>query len=149
MQPQRKEQFVPKQYEMERVLQKIPTCNVNAYSPAMPFFQPKLTIGMANDVFEQEADAMAKKVMEPASSKKGSSFFQSDLKSDTGIQKKCSACKEKENIRLKGGNLAGGGTAAPAIVHDAIHADGNALDTNTRGFMETKFGYDFGNVTGA
>ena len=49
---------------------------------------PKLTINQPNDKFEQQADAMANKVM---------------AMPETGIQRKCSECEkeEKESIQRK------------------------------------------------
>lgn len=63
------------------------------------FFQPKLSISQPNDIYEQEADAMADKVMRmPASNEKNNFFF----KPANSIQLKCAHCEEEEKkIQLK------------------------------------------------
>ncbi len=47
---------------------------------------------------------------------------------------------------MKAGPGSAGGTEAPPIVHDVLRAPGRPLDTATRGFMEPRFGRDFGAV---
>ena len=55
-----------------------------------PFFQPKLAVNQPNDVFEQEADAVADKVMRmPDTTDK--KFFSPPI-----VQRKCSHCEEEE-----------------------------------------------------
>jgi len=83
------------------------------------FFQPKLTINQPNDVYEQEADAMAEKVMRiPANE---NTFFKSVAKL---AQRKCSNCKEEENLQMKEQNNAGNEIIAPPVVHDAVTSPG-------------------------
>ena len=108
------------------------------------FFQPKLTINQPNDVYEQEADAMADRVMRMPINKNENHFFKPV--SINSIQRKCAECEEEEKLQMKseGGDVAG--MTAPNIVHDVINSDGQPLDVGTRGFMESRFGYDFGNV---
>ena len=55
------------------------------------FFQPKLTINSPNDVYEQEADAMAEKVTRMSTNE--NSFFRPATKS---IQRKCAECEKAE-----------------------------------------------------
>jgi hypothetical protein len=56
-----------------------------------PAVQPKLSINPPNDMYEQEADAMADKVMRmPDTSIPGNLFFKPP------IQRKCAACEEEE-----------------------------------------------------
>jgi hypothetical protein len=60
------------------------------------FFQPKLAINQPNDIYEQEADEVADKVMrtsEPSSEKK---FFSSPV-----VQRKCAACEEEKKVQKK------------------------------------------------
>ncbi|MCC6288285.1 MAG: DUF4157 domain-containing protein [Chitinophagaceae bacterium] len=47
---------------------------------------------------------------------------------------------------MKSEAAAGGGITAPSIVHNVIAANGQPLDAGTKKFMESRFGYDFGNV---
>src|SRR5438309_8354465 len=76
------------------------------------FFQPKLTINQPNDVYEQEADAVADKVMRmPDNSLSQNAFFQPAIST---IQRKCAECEEEEvesNMQRK-------------------EANNNAVDTN-------------------
>jgi hypothetical protein len=60
-----------------------------------PFFQPKLSINQPNDIYEQEADAVADKVMRMAdtSSIHTGTFFKPAI---TSVQRKCAHCEEEE-----------------------------------------------------
>jgi len=119
------------------------------------FYQPKLTIGAPDDVYEKEADAMADKVMrmpmpEPIN-------FSTAM---NVVNRKCTECKEEEKLQrkekrdedddkilMKSENTSYTGKAAPSIVHDVINTSGGkSLDPDTRSFMEPRFGYDFSNV---
>src|SRR6188768_3804705 len=56
--------------------------------------QPKLSINQPNDIYEQEADAVADTIMRmPDPSPNGNNFFKPAL---TPIQRKCSQCEEEE-----------------------------------------------------
>jgi hypothetical protein len=58
------------------------------------FFQPKLTINEPNDIFEQEADAVADKVMRmPDNHIAQTNFFKPSVSS---LQLKCANCEEEE-----------------------------------------------------
>jgi len=106
------------------------------FSPAT--IQPKLTINPPNDIYEQQADAMAEKVMRmPAG---GNAFFKS---SSNSIQRKCAHCEEEEKkVQMKSANGSVGSSAFTNVVQSA----GQPLDANTRSFMEPRFGRDFSNV---
>ena len=59
-----------------------------------PVIQPKLTINAPNDIYEQEADAMAEKVMRmPDPSTNDNLFFKPSV---SAIQRKCTHCEEEE-----------------------------------------------------
>ena len=63
------------------------------------FFQPKLTINQPNDIYEQEADAMADKVMRmPNPSVNSNSFFKPAI---TSIPRKCAHCEEEDKKQLQ------------------------------------------------
>ena len=123
------------------------------------FFQPKLIINQIDDNYEQEADAVAEKVMRMPDTKTESLFFQPKPLPLTHIQRECAACEsdeklyrkevgeeEEENVQMKGETGAAGGMTAPSVVHDAISSPGQPLDKGTRNFMESRFGYDLGDV---
>ncbi|MBL7740232.1 MAG: DUF4157 domain-containing protein [Chitinophagaceae bacterium] len=112
-----------------------------------PLIQPKLHINQPNDVYEQEADAIAERVMRMPDPATKPLFFQPKPAALTLIQKKCSYCKEEEEkIQMKGESHSNGVVTASSQVHDVIKSSGQSMDTTTRNFMESRFGYDFGNV---
>ena len=57
------------------------------------FFQPKLSINTPGDAYEQEADAMADKVMRIQIPESQNTFFKPAVAS---IQRKCAACDQKK-----------------------------------------------------
>jgi hypothetical protein len=60
----------------------------------------------------------------------------------SGVQRKCAACEDEECAQRK----ENGNTDAPDIVGHAIQSGGSPMDNDTQSFMETRFGYDFGQV---
>src|SRR5215208_5902718 len=59
-----------------------------------PLVQPKLTVNQPNDVYEQQADAMAEKVMRMTEHESsGQSFFKSG---DSILQRNCEHCEKQE-----------------------------------------------------
>jgi hypothetical protein len=63
------------------------------------FFQPKLTVNQPNDIYEQEADAMADRVMRmPDTESTKQSFFKPVL---TSIQRRCKNCDEEQKLQRK------------------------------------------------
>jgi hypothetical protein len=102
------------------------------------FFQPKLSIGPVDDVYEREADAVADKVVSS-----GTSPIQAKI--SPIVQRKCSHCEEEELQRKDAGENKSL-SHAPAIVSGVIGSGGNKMDGGTKSFMESRFGYDFGNV---
>ncbi|PPL00688.1 protein of unknown function [Parapedobacter indicus] len=94
------------------------------------FFQPKLTVNLPGDKYEQEADAMADQVMRMI------------------VQRKCKHCEEEEKrIQRKGTD-----SATPAVDEGfesyvaSLHGRGAVLSQSERDFFEPRFGYDFSNV---
>ena len=67
----------------------------------LPFFQAKLTVGPADDVYEKEADAVAEQVMRMPISKGDSFFLPKPLSIKPLIQTKCAACEEEEMAQRK------------------------------------------------
>src|SRR5690606_33279225 len=104
------------------------------------FFQPKLTVGPVNDVYEQEADAVADRVM-----RMEDSDHVQPKHNISSVQRKCAECEEEERAQRKGNGQTTG--EAPSIVSDVVNSGGGKnLDNNTRSFMEKRFGYDFSHV---
>jgi hypothetical protein len=106
------------------------------------FFQPKLTINPPNDIFEQEADAMAEKVMKtPQSSADSDSFFKPAA---NVTQRKCAKCEDEEKLQRKESDSAG--VSGTSLVEQTLQSTGAQMDFGTRSFMEDRFGYDFSEV---
>lgn len=109
-------------------------------------FQPKLTVNIPGDQYEQEADRIAEQVMRMP---------------DPQVQRQCSCggstksgecpeCKKKkkeESIKLQRASTSSiGGMSAPPIVNEILSSSGAPLPTTTRSFMESRFGQDFSHV---
>ena len=62
------------------------------------------------------------------------------------LQRQCSQCEEEEQLQMKGDAGAVSGMSAPTSVNSVISQGGQSIDASTRGFMESRFGYDFSNV---
>lgn len=115
--------------------------NDSSGSP-VPVVQTKLTVGAANDKYEQEADSMADKVTQSSE--------------PNFVQRKCEHCAEEEKgIQRKSQPgavtpvTAGAGVEAGAALGGKINetrGSGQSLDDNTKSFMENRFAADFGGV---
>ena len=121
------------------------TCSGNFFG-THTVVQPKLTVNSPGDAHEQEADAMADKVMRMP---------------DTKVQRKCAACEKEEEekhaqrkplsdgitpVHRKSGD---GGGAVHSSVEQSIQSRkgmGQSLPGETRNFMEQRIGADFSNV---
>ncbi len=100
--------------------------------------QTKLHIREAGDRYEQEADYIADQIMRmPEPSLKR----QIESKEEEGemVQKK--AVPKPTPL-----NRSQSSSEAPPIVHKVINSSGQPLDSKTRTFMESRFGYDFSKV---
>ena len=65
------------------------------------FFQPKLSINQPNDRYEQEADAVAERVMRMSMPVNEQPFFSPKPVSVSGLQRKCAECEEEEKLQRK------------------------------------------------
>ncbi len=118
--------------------------------------QKKLSIGASNDAYEVEADRVADKVVSMGNAEVNVAQSKGSL-----VQRKCSACSQKEEIQKKSlassiasltiqrkGDGYMGGEASSALVQQINNSKGggHSMDKGTRGFMESRFGADFSNV---
>jgi hypothetical protein len=125
--------------------------------------QRKMTMGSADDPLEDEADAMADKVMRqtkpPFIQKKSLNSDKADFQSKTGaqfIQRKCVSCEEdKESLLRKPLDpfVQKKGNEGQGIVNDTLtgkiqsqKGEGNPLSNNTRAPMEESLGADLSKV---
>ncbi len=110
--------------------------------------QAKLTVGQPNDKYEQEADAMADKVVQrwamPRAIAATSTITPFNINS---VQRACAACEkeDKDHIQRK---ESGEMTASPSVESrlSATKGGGNPLPESTRTQMESSIGADFSNV---
>ena len=105
------------------------------------FFQPKLSVGPVDDVYEREADAVASRIMDDQNAVTATGAVSSD-----GVQRKCAECEEEEKAVQKKDDGSAGDASTPTLVEDVLESNGQALDSNAQSFMESRFGYDFSNV---
>lgn len=105
------------------------------------FFQPKLTIGTPNDVYEKEADAMADKVMRMQMPETVN--FSS---SKNAVNRKCTECEEEKKLHRKESGSDLTSVAPPIVSHVINSSSGKSMDSASQSFMESRFNYDFSNV---
>ncbi|WP_428223897.1 eCIS core domain-containing protein [Flavobacterium sp.] len=134
----------------------VKTNNTPFFTPA-PVIQKKMEIGAVHDVFEAEADAMADKVMQS-----GAEYHTSYKHTGALIQTKCAHCQEEEerirrkplvhsisNYIQKSALTDVASAVAPTHIESSIYSSkggGQNMDTQTRSFMESRFGVDFSSV---
>ncbi len=113
-------------------------------APSIPFFgpatvQPKLEIGSPNDAYEQEADAMAERVLQQTTAP--------TLTAPAGIQRKCAHCEDEEKLQRKESSDAVP-TVGPAFTNELTKSAGSGfqLQPGIRSTMESAFGMDFSPV---
>jgi hypothetical protein len=116
--------------------------------------QRKLSIGSPNDVYEQEADAMADRVVSMGD-------YQNAVQhSGSLVQRKCAACEEESNLQMKplsenispliqkkiSNSEAGIASSSLAQQINSTKGSGQVMDKSTKHFMESRFGADFSEV---
>ncbi|MEP6844390.1 MAG: DUF4157 domain-containing protein [Panacibacter sp.] len=116
------------------------------------FIQPKLTINNPNDQYEQEADAVADKVMRMENpsiqTKAGNNlYFKPAPITVSALQRKCTHCEEEKKMQRKELNTKE--TTADNSLENYVGSlsnNGQPLSNEVRNFYEPRFGYDFSNV---
>lgn len=123
-------------------IQNSTNCFFGASKNATSFIQPKLTINQPNDVYEQEADAMADKVMR---------MEQPDVQLKplpiAAVQRKCEHCEEEEK-KMQRKEMNEKETTADSSLENYVSSlsGGQSLPDEARNFYEPRFGHDFSNV---
>jgi Domain of unknown function (DUF4157) len=130
--------------------------SIQSVSSTNSSVQPKLRISQPGDVYEHEANRIAKKVTSMPSSPLFYSAVRPNGKTTEGkkIAKKCTACetKEQEKIEISRKSSYASSLQTSDQVTNEINTvpsgSGTPLDSNTKEFMESRFGggYDFSNV---
>ncbi len=111
--------------------------------PAPVFFKPKLTINQPNDVYEQEADAVADKVLRmPDNESTLQAFFKP---ASPSLQRKCTHCEEEKEMQCRETKTEA--TVAPSTeTYINSLSGGRALHEKERSFFEVRMGYDLSHV---
>ena len=109
------------------------------------FFQPKLTVNQPDDVYEQEADAVADQIMRMAVPETDRTPFFAPK--PAVIQRKCDACEEEEHAHRKEINSRMP-NAEPGFERYAagLTGRGNPLSAQERHFFEPRFQRDLSDV---
>lgn len=111
-----------------------------------PFIQPKIKVNTPGDRYEQEADAMADRVMRMPQAQPTLNPSMTPL---PAIQRKCAACEaqEEEHIHRKE-TTSQSPSLSPSQTHQLNSRSGNGhtLPTHTQQMMGQAFGRDFGEV---
>jgi hypothetical protein len=129
--------------------------NRNNISEVHHNIQTKLKVSQPGDDYEQEADRVAEQVMRMPSLKQPYFSTISDDDENKKIGRKCKSCEDeedsekfkisrKENSYLS--NRVEASENAAIEISNTKGQSGSSLDTSTREFMESRFGYDFTNV---
>ena len=116
-----------------------------------PKVQAKLPVNEPGDMYEQEADAMADRVMRMKASDSNSLAKPVTGLIGRSVQRKCAHCEEEEKqkkLMRKETGGAGGTTVSSSFAASlqASKAGGAALPANTKSQMENAFGADFSGV---
>ena len=113
------------------------------------FVQAKLTVNEPGDIYEQEADAMADRVMRMSSTE--------TVKPVTGLigkslQRKCAHCEEEEKRKkpvMRKAEAGNSGMSVSSSFASSLNASkgcGSSLPQGARSFMENAFSTDFSSV---
>ena len=115
----------------------------NVYSqPTRGLLQTKLAINTPGNAYEQEADRVAEQVMRLPASQPACSCGGGCAQCQAGPTGKASGQLQPQRIGFSGLELA----PVPNSVNEALNSSGQPLDPDTRSFMESRFGHDFGSV---
>jgi Domain of unknown function (DUF4157) len=99
------------------------------HAPAAGSIQTKLAVNTPGDIYEQEADSVAERVMATPLAP----HVQSQTEKEKPIQRKTTNDAEVQT--------------APTIVDQVLRSPGQPLDAPTRTFMEPRFGRDLSRIT--
>jgi hypothetical protein len=111
-----------------------------------PVIQAKLTVNEPGDHYEQEADAMADRVMRMAApATNDDAFFKP---ANNTLQRKCQACEDEEkhvHRKESDGNGVQGGHDLDNYV-SSLGSSGQSMPESSKSFFEPRFGHDFSGV---
>jgi outer membrane protein OmpA-like peptidoglycan-associated protein len=137
--------------EAARTAMRIPSPTLQISNQVMQrrVLQPKLTISQPGDVFEQEADRIADRVMRMPESSVPLPMV-ARASPSAGVQRACACggtCEHCKDLEVQRSAAAGdAAVSSPSLVQDVIRSTGRSLDDGPRQSMERRFGRDFGAV---
>jgi hypothetical protein len=115
---------------------------IQVHPKSQASIQTKLTVSSPGDSYEQEADRVSDRVLRIPEPQRACSCAGGCSRCQT--EQRPQANKHLQTKRAPASEA--GQVAVPPIVHEAVASPGQALDSVTRGFMESRFGHDFGQV---
>jgi hypothetical protein len=109
--------------------------------------QTKLKISQPGDEYEKEAHGIAEQIVR----RDTTNFKKVEYNIENNEQKKINDSNDKNNwsIKRKIDNNRDNGFKSninDPLIGSVLHESGQSLDSSTRGFMESKFGFDFSKV---
>jgi len=119
--------------------------HASAGNSGKAFFQPKLTVSQPNDIYEQEADHMADKVLRMTdNSVHQNTFFKP---ANNAVQRKCQSCEEGDKFvhRKEAGEGEVPGSNELDNYVSSLSSTGQPMPESSR-ILEPRFGHDFSNV---
>ncbi|MBK6282375.1 MAG: DUF4157 domain-containing protein [Draconibacterium sp.] len=105
--------------------------------------QPKLRIGQPGDKYEQEADAVADRVMKMNQTE---TMQMQPIEEEEEIQMKCEQCEREEMLQTKSDNSDGFTTPDIDQQINSSKGEGNPLPKHTNEIMSNAFDTDFSGV---
>ena len=114
--------------------------------------QTKLKVSEPEDVYEKEADRVAEHIMRMSNTP--DEPYSSIGSEGKKINRKCESCeKDEESNKIKRSRKEKNPTNQVNVtdkttrnINNIVNQTGSSLDSSTREFMQSRFGYDFGNV---
>jgi Domain of unknown function (DUF4157) len=106
--------------------------------------QAKLMIGQAGDIYEQEAERTAERIV--TSSLAPGSERKCACGGIAGPEAECAECRRKRLDLRPRASSQSEALSVPPIVYDVLRSPGYSLDEASRTAMESHFGYDFSKV---
>jgi len=117
---------------------------VPVYARAPMEIQTKLKVNAPGDIYEQEADRIADRVM-----RKPDALIQRvcSCRGSSTTAEECVECKkEHEGTLQRAAVQSAPSGSAPQIVQDVLQSSGQPLDAHIRALFEPRFGYSFSHV---
>ncbi len=106
--------------------------------------QTKLTINQPGDIYEQQADTVARQVMQKISQPRNQQFIQHEAVPETQLQRKFLVGSATPMVQRQGGGVVNTSKLETSIQH--ARQNGQPLSDDIRQPMEEAFGADFSSV---